>query len=216
MAIKVIGRSILGELGFSQNVRVMGDNFKTQLKKIQDNIPFPARLFMTSMTGSAEIAATNGEYFPKIRKVYGDNQSLFQPNTIYFHCMKGEDKLRPGCDFIVWRDNDPAVVATFSREAPILAFESTNGMKALGVICRPSLMKYGDYLFSTIKETLQGSITVQMVCGNHYNYKEGSIPDIISGLSGKYDMHCIIGEDSEKNPECYHRGEKGNHVVAMW
>jgi len=217
MPIKIIGKSILGDLGFSQVPSKMGNNFQDQLQKILENIPSPLRyrLFMTSMTGSEEIKRTNGAYYPKIRKVYPDNHNLFNPLTIYNYCEKGEDKFRPGCDFIVCDSKESVSIATFSREAPILAFESKKG-KAIGTILRPSLMKYGDYLFSSIKEELGADIEVSLVTCNHFEYPEGSIPSIIESLTLKYNMKCFICVDSEKDSDCYHRGEAGNHVVVMW
>ena len=223
MPFKIIGKSVLGDIGLSQNVEIMRNNFNEQLYKVRCSLPsqfqsFRYTLAMTSMTSYAERKATNEEYFPKIRKFGAEFHSFAMPNLIYKACANGTDKIRPGCDFLVWDTKKFArlVVTTFSREAPILAFESTTGKKCLGIILRPSLMKYGDYLFSTIKDEIRGKITVTLVTCNHYEYPEGSIPTIIQNLAAKYDMKCIIGEDSEKNPECYHRGEIGNHVVALW
>lgn len=221
MAIKIIGKSVLGELGLSQNVSLMGENYFSQLKKLKKELPLGHLHLMTSMTGTYEVQTTNGEYFPKIREYRTDINSIFSPTAIYNNCLANKDKYRPGCDFIIFDSTSDIVATTFSREAPILAFESSIGRKALGVILRPSLMKYGDYLFSTIREDLISyneptEITVTLVTCNHFEYPEGSIPSIIKSLADKYSMKCFIGEDSEKNPECYHRGEKGNHVVAMW
>lgn len=222
MPIKIIGKSTLGELGFSQNVSVMGEKlYSEQLKKIRKSLPFGRLILMTSMTGTYEVKETEGKYFPKIREYRTDIAPMFSPNTIYNNCIVNKDKYRPGCDFIIFDTNSNFVATTFSREAPILAFESSIGRKALGVILRPSLMKYGDYLFSTIKEDLISyneptEITVTLVTCNHFEYPEGSIPSIVQSLADKYDMKCIIDQDSEKNTECYHRGEKGNHVVALW
>lgn len=218
MPIKIIEKSILGELGFCQVPAKMGNQFEEQLRKVENsfNLPLYWKTFMTSMTGSEEIQYSNGSYFPKIRKVYSEGRNIFNPRTIYDYCKRGEDKFRPGCDFIIWDKDFPIVATTFSREAPILAFESDTGKKCLGVILRQSLMKYGDYLFSSIKEALGGEITVTLVTCNHFQYPEGSIPSLIQNLAKTYDMTSVIGVDSEKDPECYHRDEKGNHVVAMW
>ena len=224
MPIKLIGKSVLGDKGLSQNVNVMGDDFDKQLSKVISSLSIYEQInsiAITAMTGSAEIEATKGAYFPKIRQLTDQYDSFYpflMPKAIYNGCKKGIDKFRPGCDFIVWDSNKlPRFAAlTFSREAPILTFESSTGKKALGVILRPSLMKYGDYLFSTIKEALDGNITVTLVTCNHFEYPEGSIPSIVQNLSLKHNINCVIGYDSEKEPECYHRGEKGNHVVALW
>lgn len=223
MPFKVIGKSTLGEIGLSQNIEVMRCSFGEQLYKVRSSLPsqyqnFRYTLVMTSMTSYAERKATGNEYFPKICKFDSNLYPFVNPKSIYKACSNDTDKIRPNCDFIIWNTKKfPKLVATtFSREAPIIAFESTTGKKCLGVILRPSLMKYGDYLFSTIKDELRGNITATLVVCNHFEYDEGSIPTIIQTLADKYGMNCIIGFDSEKNPECYHRGEKGNHVVAMW
>ena len=219
MPIKIIGKSTLGDLGFCQLPSKMGNSYFKQLSAIEQKLLASPEmpLVMTSMTGMAERKATNDEYFPKIRWFSYTQLDMFLPRIIYDRCMQGMDKFYPGCDFIVWDSLGFQIYAsTFSREAPIIAFESTSGKKALGVILRKSLMKYGDYLFSSISEFLGGNITVTLVTCNHFEYPEGSIPMIVQNLSDKYDMKCIIDEDSEKNDECYHRGENGNHVVVMW
>lgn len=218
MPIKLIGKSILGDLGFSQNVSTMGANYYKQLEKIRNLYSSDAKIVTTSITGFAEREATKSKYFPKIREYSEDVSSMFDPNEIYKHCIKGTDKFRPGCDFIVWDSNKGNITAlTFSREAPILAFmSSTTGKKALGTILRPSLMEYGYYLFSTIKEALGGKVLVTLVTCNHFKYSEGSILNIVQQLAIKHGMSCVIGYDSETEVECYKRGETGNHVVAMW
>lgn len=218
MPIKLIGKSILGNLGFCQVPEKMGKDFYGQLEKIRSTVPKNKKLVMTSMTGANEVAQTKGEYFPKIRIYNKYYSTIFDPQCIYEFCTLSQDSYRPGSDFILWDSNfDKICASTFSREAPILTFESSTGRKALGVILRPALMKYGDYLFKQISSYLQGQIKVTLVTCNHFQYPEGwSIPEIVQSLSLKHNMTCIVCADSEKNPECYHRGEAGNHVVAMW
>lgn len=214
-SIRVIGRSVLGDLGLSQSTSTMGEKYYEQLWRLICELPAQNDVICTSMTGFAEVQATQSKYFPKVRLYDAALNSMFDPIEIYNNCLNGLDPFRPGCDFIIWED--PKITAfTFSREAPVLAFESCTGKKALGVILRPSLMAFGDYLFSAIKTALSGYIKVTLVTCNHFNYAEGSIPSIVQSLADKYDMECIIGVNSENDPECYHRGEKGNHVVAMW
>ena len=221
MPIKIIGKSVLGELGLSQNVRVMGDTFESQLKKAVSFLSPQKEVIMTSLTGSRERQATGNEYYPKILEWRPDIRNMFNPNIIYQHCLEGKDQYRPGCDFVLFIPQCNQVAITFSREAPIIAFESSIGRKALGTILRPSLMKYGDDLFAIMQEDLcsytgDAQIKATLVTADHYNYPEGSIPSIIEKLAFKYDMDCEIMVDSEKDPECYHRGEVGNHVVALW
>lgn len=215
MPIQIIGKSTLGELGFCQIPSKMGKFFEDQLWAIEQKLP-RKKLLMTSMTGYQEVNQTYGAYFPKIRKASLVHETMFNPRAIYYYCNTGEDKFLPGCDFIIFDSASDIVATTFSREAPIIAFESPKGIKALGVILRPSLIKYGDYLFSTIKEALGNNTKVTLVTCNHFEYPEGNIPDLIRELAFKHNMSCVIGADSEKEPECYHRGESGNHVVAMW
>lgn len=218
MAIKLIGKSILGNLGFCQIPQKMEDEFCLQLNKIQSHVSGYS-LIMTSMTGVKEIEATNAEYFPKIRIYDPSLFDMFSPKKIYQNCKAGRDPLRPGSDFIICDYSDPShsqlALVTFSREAPILYFESTSKKVALGVILRPSLMKYGDYLFSTIEEALGEKITCYLVTCNHFEYSEGSIPHIVENLAHNHNMHYMCMYDSESYEECYHRGESGNHVVIV-
>lgn len=224
MPIKIIGKSILGELGFCQVPSKMGCLYKDQLHKIYNAIPVPSenhmltKLAMTSMTGFDEREACNGEYFPKIRE-YTDEFAIFtDAASVYNNCKKGVDKFRPGCDFIVWdsKEHYDLAVATYSKGAPIIAFESDSGKKALGVILRQSLMVFGDYLFTSIKEYLGGNIRITLVSCNHFEYPTGSIPTIIQNLALKYDMNCVIGINSEEDDDSYHYDEIGNHVVVVW
>lgn len=218
-----IGRSILGPKGFCQKPSVMTGVFDDQLKKIKacldEEIDGDKKLIMTSMTGSQEIDLTKGYYFPKIR-MYDEYllSGMFDPGKIYEACLMGLDKFRPGADFVIWNSHISDVVcATFSRESPILAFESSNGLKCLGTILRKSLLTYDDYLFQTIAKSFDKEITVTLVTCNHFEYDEGSIPSLIENLATKYNMRCIIGQNSEDDPDCFHRGENGcNHVVALY
>lgn len=220
MPYLLIGKSKLGDLGFCQKPEKMSGNFFSQFQIIEDIIreKYPyTKIIMTSMTNSAEIDATNNEYFPKIRIYDPSIESIFSPKEINSYCSIGKDKFRPATDFILWNSTTfPLVVTTFSREAPILSFESSTGKKALGVILRPSLMKYGDYLFASIRQYLRGQIQVTLVTCNHFEYPTGNIPSVIQSLAKKYGMKCIIDKDSQEDPECYKRNEDGNHVVAMW
>lgn len=218
MPIKVIGKPTLGDLGLCQSPSKMGDNFNSQMQLVLGELPADKKVIMTSMTGTVEVNLTNGAYVPKIRLYNGRISDIFDPYQIYENCIKGLDSLRPGADFIVWDTKEfPSLcVTTFSREAPILAFKSDSGKKALGVILRPALMQYGDYLFSTIKQYLGKNVSVALVTANHFEYPEGSIPYIVQTLALKHHMSCFICIDSETDEDCYHRGEAGNHVVAMW
>lgn len=218
MAIRLIGKSVLGDLGFCQIPEKMGESYYSQLDKVRSCLPYEKKVIMTSMTGTREVEATNGEYFPKIRKYDPALSDMFSPEKIYQNCEDGLDPVRPGADFVVWDDEEDITAATFSREAPILYFVSTTGMRALGVIMRKSLMKYGDYLFSTIKEFLgsdDADISVFLISCNHFEYPEGSIPSIVTHLASNHEMYSTTVYDSESHSECYHRGEEGNHVVAI-
>ena len=213
---EIIGKSVLGEHGFCQVYEKMGCRYYEQLAKIREYFSPEFDLVMTSMTGSQEVKLTGGEYFPKIRKYDPTLADMFSPEKIYRNCQKGMDPFRPGADFIIWDENDDIAVATFSREAPILFFDSYDNQKhALGTILRPSLMKYGDYLFSKIKEALVTVDTCELITCNHYEYPEGSIPSIVEKLASKYLIPLKVITNSESSSECYHRGEEGNHVVLV-
>ena len=222
MPTTIIGKSILGDLGLCQVPSKMGDQFEEQLNKIKADLPEGKKLIMTSMTGSKELSFT-GSYKPKIRLYDNGLDDMFNPSLIYQFCTYGIDDLRPGADFIIWNTEEyPNIIGTtFSREAPILTFESSNGYKAIGVILRQSFIQYDEYLFSTMKDALGGKITVHLVVCNHYKYKnrydmDVSFPTMVKKNAEKYGMDCVIGTDSEKDDNCYHRGESGNHVVAFW
>lgn len=217
MPIKIIGKTILGEVGFCHNPSKMGESYYMQLKKIRQQLPKKKKLVMTSMTNEEEVEETKGEYLPKMLVYDPAISELFNPESIYVYCKKKLELCRPKFDFAIaraYREN--ITIATFSREDPILAFTSSNGNIALGTIMSTSLMRHGDYLFKTMKEALEGDITVNLVTCNHNCYENGSIPSKVEKLANQYGMDCIIGVDSEEYSECYHRGEKGYHVVAMW
>ena len=217
MPIKLIGKSVLGDLGLCLSPSKMGVLFRPQLERIQNEIPEDMRLAITSITGIREKEETNSKYLPKIREYDSRLHDIFDPKIVYRYVQKGLDSLRPGSDFVLWDSKFYKLCClTFSREAPILAFESSFGQKALGVILRPSLMKHGDYLFETMQYAMNGNITVTLVTCNHYEYPEGTIPDLVRNLAQKYNMSCVVCYDSQKEAECYHRDETGNHVVAMW
>lgn len=217
MEIRIIGKSILGELGFCQYPAKMGENFYTQLSKLRKALP-SKQILMTSMTNSEIIKAANGVYVPQILYYQRDISSIFEPYTIYGYCKKGQDAYRPAVDFIICSPEEKVVLTTFSREAPVIAFTTPNGFKALGVILRKSLMQYGDYLFHNIKKEMggDGPITATLVACNWFEYPEGGIPSLVQKLAESYQMDFVQMVNSEEDEECYHRGENGNHVIALW
>lgn len=214
MPYKIIGKSILGNIGFLADSNVMKKDFQKQLRKIKECLQ-RKDFIMIPTTSREEIQLTNGEYFPKIVEFKNDISSMFRPNNIYEHFIA--KKHFPCCDFVIFDSSSNIVATTFSREAPILAFESSNGKKALGVIKKTSLNKYGDYLFASIKKALDNTnITVTVVTCNHYKYSGENTLALFHKLADKYEMKYVIGLNSETYFECYHKGEKGNHVVALW
>lgn len=215
MPTYLIGKSTLGDLGLCLNSSEMGNDFIPQLEKIKQKIPNNLKFAITSITGSREVSATNGEYLPKIREYDPKLHDIFDPEVVYNYVQKGLDSVRPGADFILWKDSNICCL-TFSREAPIISFESSSGQKALGVILRFSLLKHGDYLFQTIKNAMEGDIKVTLLVCNHYEYSEGKITDFVQNLALEYNMAFLSCCDSQKEPECYKRDEKGHHVIAMW
>lgn len=217
--IKLIGKSTLGELGFCQSTSTMNGKYLSQLHKIYQSVPEQHKVLMTSMTSFENREEMHDAYLPQIRLYDPALKEMFDPECIYRHCLEGTDLFRPIADFIAYcpSQNERVVLSTFSREAPILAFESQNGSICLGTILRRALIEHGDYLFRNIKKLLGGEkVTVTLVTCNHYLYPEGSIPDMVKSLAQKYHMDYKEGVDSQKDKECYHRGEKGNHVVIMW
>ena len=215
--IKIIGKTTLGELGFCPLPRKMGDCFTVQLRKIQKELPQDKDIAITSMTNYEVIEKTGGIYVPKVRLYCKELRQMFEPEAICKYCKEGLDSIRPSADFIVCKPEDNIVLATFSREAPILAFSSENGSMALGAILTGALEKYADYLFKSIKKGLgAGKITATMVTFNYYHPKSASIIQKLINLTSEYSMELRIMQNSEDSKECYHRGETGNHVVAMW
>lgn len=208
MEIRIIGKSILGELGFCQSPAKMGENFYAQLSKLRKELP-PKQILMTSMTNSEIIEVANGIYVPRILYYQGDISSIFDPHTIYGYCESGRDIFRPAVDFIICSPEEKVVLTTFSREAPVIAFTTPSGYKALGVILRKSLIQYGDYLFHNIKKEMgeAGPITATLVVCNWFEYPEGSIPLLVQKLAESYQMEFKQMENSEEDKECYHRGD---------
>lgn len=213
----LIGKPILGNLGFCQVSKKMREEYYTQLRKIQEQLPASKKIITTSMTNLEKIEATNGKYLPQLVVYNPEYHTLFDPYDIYQNCIDGMDSYRPSVDFIIENNgNNKVALTTFSREAPILSFASTKGDMALGCITRQSLMVYGDFLFEQMKKALRGYIQVILFSTNHYEYPEGTIESMVRKLADKHVIVfgptlSIVGEE-----KCYHRGEEGNHVVAMW
>lgn len=207
MPIKIIGKSIFGEQGFIPESSPLGDSLYESTVKIAKALPIPQEVRTITMT-SAKIDSVAEDSIPIIRT---GNYDIIFPTIIHSRCKNNPN-------FIIWDSNGECGICatTFSKDAPILAFESDTGKKCLGVISRTSLWKYGEWLFSSIKEELGGNITVTLVTCNHFNFLEGSTPSFILNLSAKYDMHCIIGKNSEKDSECCSKKDFGYHIVALW
>lgn len=241
MNIEILGKKVLGQNGFCLSKEKMKDGiFEEQLEKIisyaEDIYGFDPTLVMPAITNIEEVELQSGKYVPQIYEIDSydsyDKPILVDPQTIFNYCKKDKDDIRPNIDFIMWNSVEEFFGITFSREAPILAFESADGAKrALGTILRPSLVAYGDYLFKKMKKYLGEKTTVNLVTCNHYgktimekrmaqltnpNYDGRSLIDIISDLAEKYDFPLIIGKDTETDEDLFHRGESGNHVVMVW
>lgn len=220
MASKLIGKSYLGELGFCQYPPTMGNEYSSQWKKVMDALPVGFNPIITSMTGIEEREEANNCYIPQIQLYDPAIAPIFDPQEIYRHCLEGKDFLRPSVDFIIWEPKYRSVGLTFSRDAPIISFTSTNGCKAIGTILRPALLAHGDYLFSNIKKAMEsrgkGELLATLETSTYFEYDEGNIPSIVKKLAEAYGMYFHDELDTRVHPECYHGKEKGNHVVALW
>jgi len=220
MPSKIIGKSTLGELGFCQYVPTMGERYFTQWEKLLREIPKGYMPIITSMTNMNERKEANNFYIPQIRLYDKIIDAIFNPTEIYKHCLQGVDFLRPTVDFAIWKQEDMVVGLTFSKDAPIISFVSTNGGKAIGTILRPALMAHGMYLFDNIQNAMKsmgnGEITVTLETSTFSDYKEGCIPTVIERLAKEHGMNFKLGVDTREHSECYHSGEKGNHIVALW
>lgn len=219
--IKLIGRSVLGDLGFCQSVSKMGNHYDEQLKKIRQQLPEGVKLITTAMLNSKLAEESNFSARPVVRLYTPDTDGMFNPYQIYRFCQEGLDLVRPTADFVVYNPKYSAekklAIATFSREAPILVFSSSNGSVAVGTVLRKSLLKHGMQLFRDVRVAMgEGEIiTVNLVTSTYFKYEEGTIADQVKRLAKIFMMHYIHGSDVKKNPECYHRGEVGNHVVVV-
>lgn len=221
--IKLIGRSVLGDLGFCQSVSKMGSHYDEQLQKIRQQLPKGVKLITTAMLSSKLAEESNFSARPVVRLYTPDTDGMFDPYQIYRFCQEGLDLVRPAADFVVYNPKlsgrRKLAIATFSREAPILVFYSSNGSVAIGTILRKSLLKYGRQLFKNVQTAMgEGEITVNLVTSTFFEYEEGTIDDQVMHLIKTFRMnyYCdFIKSNVNQNPECYHRGEVGNHVVVV-
>lgn len=220
MASKLIGKSYLGKLGFCQYPPTMGEEYSKQWEKVRNALPLGVKPIITSITGMEEREEANNCYIPQIRLYDPAIAPIFDPQEIYKHCLEGNDFLRPSVDFIMWEPKYRVIGLTFSRDAPIISFTSTNGCRAVGTILRPALMAHGEYLFSSIQKAMEsrgkGTILATLETSTYFKYEEGSIPSVVERLSKAHDMQFLPEANTMEHPECYHGKEKGNHVVALW
>lgn len=218
--VKLIGRSILGKKGFCQSVPKMGDCYYEQLQKIRQQLPEGVKLITTAMLSSKLAKENNFSARPVVRLYTPDVNGIFDPYQIYYFCKEGMDLVRPAADFVVYNPKFSAernlAIATFSREAPILVFVSENGSVAIGTVLRKSLLNHGNELFEDIISAMgPGKITVHLATSTYFVYDEGVIPATVEWLADCYHMYFVEGFDVTKEPECFHRGEAGNHVVVV-
>lgn len=218
--IKLIGRSVLGDLGFCQSVSKMGNHYDEQLKKIRQQLPEGVKLITTAMLSSKLAEEYDFSARPVVRLYTPDTDGMFDPYQIYFFCREGLDLARPAADFVVYNPRYSAekklAIATFSRAAPILVFYSDNGSVAVGTVLRKSLLEHGESLFEDVDTAMGGGkITVHLVTSSHFRYPEGTIPKRIKLLAKAFKMHYVPGSDIKKNPECYRGNETSNHVVVV-
>lgn len=217
--IKLIGRSVLGDLGFCQSVSKMGNHYDEQLKKIRQQLPKGVKLITTAMLSSKLAEESNFSARPVVRLYTPDTDGMFDPHQIYRFCQEGLDMVRPAADFVVYNPKlsgrRKLAIATFSREAPILVFASSNGSMAVGTVLRKSLLTHGMQLFIDAQTAMgEGEITVTLETSTYFEYEEGTIANKVKYLAETFKMRYRSGVDVNESFECYHRGEAGNHVVV--
>ncbi len=233
--IEVFGKDRLGEFG----VCLYTSKIKESKGEIYNNIDYicnvvnaiskGATLVMTSLTNSEDIAYQGGDYIPTVvtYDVHNAYSKTFSLKGMYE--QKRDGVLIPTADFICWDKkscNYNLAVATFSRTAPVLYFETFNGMCCLGTVHKKPILKHGEYIFKKIINQLtyekgiteDNPICCRLVTCTDYEYPnigtiDSQIKPVLESI-GITDYQFMYGTNANKD-WLYQDGEVGDHVVVV-
>ncbi len=231
--VKVLGKSALGRTGFCLNrTKVQSkqngefDNFSYSLQHIMNSVCWSKerKLIMTSMTEIQDIDVQGGDYIPTVvtydAGIYGQ---ILNPKVM-LEAKAGKLKTLPTADFIVWNRNEypNTKVATFSKTAPIMLFESTSGMSCLGTVLRKPLVNNFEYIIKKIFDEMgvqkDEVVDVTIVTATGFKYAEGTIADMVKEKLGNMQYKTRFSQlvtVEEWPDELYQKEEFGNHVVVI-
>lgn len=182
------------------------------------------KLRVISLTSSSILKRFEDHVIPTIVKYNKDIDAIFEPAEIYNNCTWGLDEFRPSADFVIFNNgfgstlNDNIAVAAYSATAPVFVFENQSGQVAIGVLTKPRLIEYGEYVFDKILSQMTGNVKLTIPLCTHYSYPEwGSIPEFISVLAEKFQQitELEFEEDTQTNENLFGYGEKYNNCVVI-
>lgn len=215
--IEVIGREL--PKGYSQQRGVLtSDEHNAALEIINKHIP--SRLCLRSTAMPVEDIYTDCSFCrPSIIKYSKDIDSIFDPNEIFSHYQNEKEIYFPSADFVIFKNNksscsDKIAVVTYSNRDPVLVFEDFYGNIAIGTISKNQLIRYGEWVFKTICDTMRGKVTLTVpICTRQKYVGIGILVDYIQMNHSVYISDVNIWPE---NPNYYDYRDRYNNAVVVY
>lgn len=222
--IQVLGKDCL-PMGFCQNPKkIPFIEYHNALKKISEYLPAGAELRTISMTSGSKLEKFKYKIDPKILEYDPDLDAAFNPTKIFCNCENKNDEFRPSADFVIFKKQSQKcskyniAVAAYSITAPVFVFESETNI-AIGVMLKPQLIEYGEYIFGEIMKKMQGDVKLYVPICTHYNYPGwGAIPDHIRSIAYRFSQitEIEIGRDTETDENLFGSKDQYNNCVVVY
>lgn len=228
---EIFGKNQLGECGFCLHAKKVKEHYK----EMDGNVEYiircltagdsKKRVIMTSMTGVEDIAYNDGDYIPTVIRYRADYENTYSLDRMFEKKAQGDPI--PTADFICWdgEEMQNLIVTTFSRTAPVLYFECSNGMCCLGTVLKKPIISHGEYIFQKIIGVLTRgagitpdfAVCCRLVTCTDYEYPDmGTISSKIKPVLeavGITDYEFLYGTNANKD-WLYQNDDIGDHVVA--
>lgn len=220
--IVTLGKDVLKK-GFSYNTKWMtAEDIKFGLRTVFGLTELG--IISTAITPSSEVDF----YIPSVVRYATATKELLDPWHIFKHCCIGDDMFRPSADFVIFEKWDNVACITFTKDAPVIVFESKkNGTICLGTILRSAIkdQKIFSRVIKKIKLALNFTlddpeISAKLVVCTDYNYPDtGNLIDLLTELMDKENITLLTDDViiPSKEPDKYFtREDKGNNLIVVY
>lgn len=217
--------------GFSYSLSAVPNQelFKWQFACLKNNLTCNSKLFSLSYTPISEFSVSEYSAVPTIAMFNMINHKALIPQKIYQNCITGKDAVMPHVDILIIDTykvptlkkefkTKALVLLAHSKTAPCFKITSKDGRYvAFGVLLRPSLEKYGEYIFNNIKTILGEDATFELLLSTSYEYNSGTISSSFEKICSVTGIEYIPTSyaDPYTDDSLFGSDDIGNNVVML-